>query len=188
MLSLINDIKKKGYANISLIISDNNKSIGLQKAKKLGLKTLVLDKSKYRSFPREFDEHLNKILNKENIQLICLAGFMKILTPWFIALWENRILNIHPSILPKFKGLNTHKRAIESGDRKHGCTVHYVNEEIDGGEILGQSFVVVLKKDNTTTLAAKVLKKEHALYPKIVHKIIDKNKLFLTSNIKKILT
>jgi phosphoribosylglycinamide formyltransferase-1 len=188
MLSLVNDITKKEYANTSLIISDNNKSIGLQKAKELGLKTLVLDKSKYRSFPREFDEHLNNILNKENIQLICLAGFMKILTPWFIELWENRILNIHPSILPKFKGLNTHERVIESGDRKHGCTVHYVNEEIDGGEILGQSFVVVLKKDNATTLAAKVLKKEHALYPKIVHKMIDKNKLFLTSNIKKILT
>ena len=179
MLSLINDIKKKGYANISLIISDNNKSIGLQKAKEFGLKTLVLDKSKYRNLPKEFDKHLNKILNQENIQLICLAGFMKILTPWFITLWENRILNIHPSILPKFKGLNTHKRAIESGDRKHGCTVHYVNAEIDGGEILGQSFVVVLKKDTTTTLAAKVLKIEHALYPKILHKIINKNKLFL---------
>ena len=183
MLSLVNDIKKKGYANTSLIISDNNQSIGLQKAKELGLKTLVLDKSKYRSFPSEFDEHLNKILNKENIQLICLAGFMRILTPWFVELWENRILNIHPSILPKFKGLNTHKRVIESGDRKHGCTVHYVNAEIDGGEILGQSFVVVLKKDTTTTLAAKVLKKEHALYPKILHKIINKNKLFLINNI-----
>jgi phosphoribosylglycinamide formyltransferase-1 len=183
MLSLVNDINKKGYANISLIISDNNKSIGLQKAKELGLKTIVLDKSKYLSFsPREFDEHLNKILKQENIQLICLAGFMKILTPWFVELWENRILNIHPSILPKFKGLNSHKRAIESGDRKHGCTVHYVNAEIDGGEILGQSFVVVLKKDTTTTLAAKVLKKEHALYPKIVQKIIDKNKLFLINN------
>ena len=111
-----------------------------------------------------------------------MAGFMKILTPWFITLWENRILNIHPSILPKFKGLNSHKRVIDSGDQKHGCTVHYVNAEIDGGEILGQSFVVVLKKDTTTTLAAKVLKEEHALYPKIVHKIIDKNKLFLISN------
>ena len=183
MLSLVNDIKKKGYANISLIISDNNQSIGLHKAKELGLKTFVLDKSKYRSFPREFDEYLNKILKQENIKLICLAGFMKILTPWFVKLWEKRILNIHPSILPKFKGLNTHKRAIESGDRKHGCTVHYVNAEIDGGEILGQSFVVVLKKDTTTTLAAKVLKKEHALYPKIVHKIINKNKLFLNNNI-----
>jgi phosphoribosylglycinamide formyltransferase 1 len=183
MLSLVNDIKKKGYANTSLIISDNNQSIGLQKAKELGLKTYILDKSKYRSFPREFDKHLNMILNQENIQLICLAGFMKILTPWFIELWENRILNIHPSILPKYKGLNTHKRVIESGDRKHGCTVHYVNAEIDGGEILGQSFVVVLKKDTTTTLAAKVLKKEHALYPKILHKIIKKNKSFFNNNI-----
>lgn len=96
--------------------------------------------------------------------------------------WKDRILNIHPSLLPKYKGLNTHERAIRAGDKKHGCTVHYVNADIDGGEILGQSVVEVAKTDSITTLAAKVLKKEHTLYPKIVQKLVDGNKYFLTNN------
>ena len=185
MLSLVKDINKKKYANINLIISDNNQSIGLQKAKELGLKTFVLDNIKYHGLSKEFDEELNKIMKQENIQLICLAGFMKILTPWFVECWKDRILNIHPSLLPKYKGLNTHERAIRAGDKKHGCTVHYVNADIDGGEILGQSVVEVAKTDSITTLAAKVLKKEHTLYPKIVQKLIDGNKYFLTNNSRK---
>lgn len=182
MLSLVKDINKNNYANLNLIISDNDHSIGLQKAKELGLKTFVIDNKHYHGLAKKFDEKLNEIMKQENIQLICLAGFMKILTPWFVERWENRILNIHPSLLPKYKGLNTHERVIEAGDDKHGCTVHFVNADLDGGKILAQSIVEVSETDTATTLAAKVLKKEHALYPKIVQKIICKDKYFYTNN------
>ena len=106
---------------------------------------------------------------------------MKILSPSFTRNWKNRILNIHPSLLPKFKGLNTHSRALESGEKIHGCTVHYVNERLDDGRILDQRSVEITKNDNPTTLANKVLIEEHKLYSKVVRNIVFKDNQFLTN-------
>ena len=107
---------------------------------------------------------------------------MKILSPSFIGNWKNRILNIHPSLLPKFKGLNTHSRVLESGDKIHGCTVHYVNERLDDGKILAQRTVEVTRNDNSATLAKKVLIEEHKLYSRVVRNIVIKENKFLTSS------
>lgn len=180
MLSLIKDINKKKYANIKLIVSNNCNSLGLLEASKLGLKPHVL-KDQDDNFQQNihFEENLSKLLLKNNIHLICLAGFMRVLTKEFVDSWENRILNIHPSILPNYKGLNTHQRVVEAGDKVHGCSVHYVNDKVDDGKVLGQALVEVATSDTPDTLAKKVLKEEHNLYPKVLYSVIKKNKLFL---------
>ena len=180
MLSLIKDINKKKYANVKLIVSNNFNSLGLIEAKKLGLNTHVLtdqDDSSLQGI--HFEENLDKLLIKTKIHLICMAGFMKILSKEFVHSWENRILNIHPSILPNYKGLNTHQRVVEAGDKVHGCSVHYVNGKVDDGKVLGQALVEVGTSDTPDTLAKKVLKEEHSLYPKVLFSVIKKNELFL---------
>jgi len=180
MLSLIKDINKKKYANIKLIVSNNCNSLGLMEAKKLGLNThFYTDQDGNPQHDIHFEENLGKLLLKNNIHLICLAGFMRVLSKEFISSWENRILNIHPSILPNYKGLNTHQRVIEAGDKVHGCSVHYVNDKIDDGKVLGQALVEVATSDTPDTLAKKVLKEEHNLYPKVLYSVIKKNELFL---------
>jgi phosphoribosylglycinamide formyltransferase-1 len=180
MLSLIKDINKKKYANIKLIVSNNCNSLGLMEAKKLGLNTHVLtDQDDSTQQGIHFEENLCKLLIESKIHLICMAGFMRILTKKFVDSWENRILNIHPSILPNYKGLNTHQRVIEAGDKVHGCSVHYVNGKVDDGKVLGQALVEVATSDTPDTLAKKVLKEEHNLYPKVLFSVIKKNELFL---------
>ena len=178
MLSLLEKLKNEPLINFALIISNNPLSPGLKKAQQLGYSCKVL---RYRKNRDNFEHCLHKLLLKENIQLICLAGFMKILSPSFTRNWKNRILNIHPSLLPKFKGLNTHSRALESGEKIHGCTVHYVNERLDDGRILDQRSVEITKNDNPTTLANKVLIEEHKLYSKVVRNIVFKDNQFLTN-------
>ena len=180
MLSLIKDINKKKYANIKLIVSNNCNSLGLMEAEKLELNTHFFTDQDGNTQQRiHFEENLSKLLLKNNIHLICLAGFMRVLSKEFVSSWENRILNIHPSILPNYKGLNTHQRVIEAGDKVHGCSVHYVNDKIDDGKVLGQALVEVATSDTPDTLAKKVLKEEHNLYPKVLYSIIKKNELFL---------
>ena len=180
MLSLIKDINKKKYANIELIVSNNSNSPGLMEAKKLGLNTHFLT-DQYGTTQQgiHFEENLGKLLIKSKIHLICMAGFMRILTKEFADSWENRILNIHPSLLPKYRGLNTHQRVIEAGDNVHGCSVHYVNGKVDDGKVLGQVLVEVVTSDTPETLAKKVLEEEHNLYPKVLYSVIKKNELFL---------
>ena len=180
MLSLIKDINKKEYAYIKLIVSNNCNSLGLMEAEKLGLNTHFFTDQDGNTQKRiHFEENLSKLLLKNNIHLICLAGFMRVLSKEFVSSWENRILNIHPSILPNYKGLNTHQRVIEAGDKVHGCSVHYVNDKIDDGKVLGQALVEVATSDTPDTLAKKVLKEEHNLYPKVLYSVIKKNELFL---------
>jgi len=179
MLTLLEKLKNEPLINFAIIISNIPSSPGLKKAQQLGYNCEVL---RDRKNIDNFEHCLHKLLLKENIQLICLAGFMKILSPSFIGNWKNRILNIHPSLLPKFKGLNTHSRVLESGDKIHGCTVHYVNERLDDGKILAQRTVEVTRNDNSATLAKKVLIEEHKLYSRVVRNIVIKENKFLTSS------
>lgn len=164
MLALAKAAQADDYpAEIALIISNRPEAAGLEAARELGITALAIDHKDYPS-RESFEGDLNEALNDANIELICCAGFMRVLTPFFTRLWPNRILNIHPSLLPKYKGLHTHARALESGDKLHGCTVHYVNEELDGGAIIAQSQINVLGTDTPDSLAKRLIPIEHALY------------------------
>ena len=171
MLALATAAQAEDYpADIALVISNRPKAAGLDKAKELGIKTVAIDHKDYPS-RESFEGDLHEVLRDEDIDLICCAGFMRVLTPFFTRLWSQNILNIHPSLLPKYKGLNTHQRALDSGDHIHGCTVHYVNEELDGGDIIEQSHIEVLKTDSSETLAQRLIPIEHALYIRALKKV-----------------
>ena len=153
--------------SIDIIISNNSKSNGLRYAKIFKIKKKIFNFKKKTLAERK----ILKILDQNKIELICLAGFMKVLSNDFIKNFKGKILNIHPSLLPKYKGLNTHKRVIENKDKFTGCTVHYVTSKLDSGKIIIQKKVKVNKQDNYKTLAKKVLIQEHKLYPKAILKI-----------------
>ena len=153
---------------ISMIISNNAKSKGLNYGKMYKIKKKVFD------FKNTLSE--NKVINeleKNKINLICLAGFMKILSKNFIKNFNGKILNIHPSLLPKYKGLNTHKKAIKNKDKYSGCTVHFVSSRLDSGKIINQKKVRIIKSETPKTLAKKILIQEHKLYPKAITKILS---------------
>ncbi|TRO95606.1 phosphoribosylglycinamide formyltransferase [Glycocaulis profundi] len=151
-------------AEIALVISNRPGAGGLERAAKAGIATATIDHKDYEG--REvFDAALHDALTEAGIELVCLAGFMRILTPGFVARWEGRMLNIHPSLLPKYKGVDTHARALAAGDTVHGCSVHYVTAELDDGPVIAQAEVPVLKGDTPETLADRVLEAEHRLYP-----------------------
>ena len=158
---------KMSPISINMIISNNVKSKGLIYSKKFKIKKKIFDFNK----KTLTEKKILLILKKDKINLICLAGFMKILSKNFIKNFKGKILNIHPSLLPKYKGLNTHKRVIENKDKFTGCTVHYVTSKLDSGKIIIQKKVKVNKQDNYKTLAKKVLIQEHKLYPKAILKI-----------------
>ncbi len=160
---------KKSPISINLILSNDSKSKGLQYGKIFKIKKKIFDFKK---------KHINekKILfelKKDRIDLICLAGFMKILSKTFINNFNGKILNIHPSLLPKFKGLNTHERAIRNKEKYSGCTVHFVNSKLDSGKIILQDKVRINKYETPKTLAKKILAKEHKLYPKAILKVFS---------------
>ncbi|MCF6222046.1 MAG: phosphoribosylglycinamide formyltransferase [Robiginitomaculum sp.] len=157
-------------AEIVLVISNRPDAAGIAKAEELGVKTLCIDHKNFKT-RKKFEQAMDKTLRAHGIELICNAGFMRILSPWFVGSWRGRQLNIHPSLLPKFKGLHTHERAIEAGETEHGCTIHYVDEGMDTGKIIAQAKVKVLPNDTTEALAARVLKAEHKLYPQILMQI-----------------
>ena len=160
---------KKSPISINLILSNDSKSKGLQYGKIFKIKKKIFDFKK-----KHIDE--KKILfelKKNRIDLICLAGFMKILSKTFINNFNGKILNIHPSLLPKFKGLNTHERAIRNKEKYSGCTVHFVNSKLDSGKIILQDTVRINKNETPKTLAKKILSKEHKLYPKAILKIFS---------------
>ena len=152
---------------ISIVISNNKKAYGIRYAKKNKIKIKIIDFSK----KREINDLL-KILKFNNIRLICLAGFLKILSKDFIKSFKGKIINIHPSLLPKYKGLNTHERVLENNEKFTGCSVHFVNEKLDGGKIILQKKIKILKKDDLKSLKNKVLKEEYKLYPKSIIKIL----------------
>ena len=160
---------KESPITIDIIISNNPKSEGLNFGKIYKIKKKIFDFKKNTSSEKEILIELQK--NKVN--LICLAGFMKILSKNFINNFNGKILNIHPSLLPKYKGLNTHEKAIKNKDNYSGCTVHFVNSKLDSGKIINQKRVKINKKDTPKTLAKKILAQEHKLYPKAILKIFN---------------
>ena len=159
---------KKSPIIIKMIISNNSKSKGLQYAKIYKIKKKIFDFKNTLSEKKVIFE-----LKKNNIDLICLAGFMKILSKSFIKNFKGKILNIHPSLLPKYKGLNTHEKAIKNKDKYSGCTVHFVNSKLDSGKIINQKKVRISKIDTTKTLAKKILTEEHKLYPAAIMKVLS---------------
>ena len=160
---------KKSPIQVCFIVSNNIKSKGLNFAKKYKIK-----KKTYNFKNKKLSENLIlRDLKKNKINLICLAGFMKILSSNFIKKFNGNILNIHPSLLPKYKGLNTHERIIKNNERFSGCTVHYVNSSLDSGKIILQKKILVSKKDTPSTLKKKILKQEHLLYPKAINKLFS---------------
>ena len=166
MASLIAAAKAPGYpAEIALVLSNRPEAPGLERAAAEGIATAVVD---HKTHPEReaFERALDHALVEHRIELVCFAGFMRILTPWFINRWLGRMLNVHPSLLPLFKGLHTHRRALEEGVRIHGCTVHFVTPELDSGPIVAQAAVPVRPGDTEEHLAARILVQEHALYPR----------------------
>jgi phosphoribosylglycinamide formyltransferase 1 len=164
MQALVKAAQNPDYpAQIALVLSNKADAKGLVFAQEHGIATAVISHKDYAD--RETFEHaIQTELEVHAIEIVCLAGFMRVLTPWLISRWDGRMLNIHPSLLPEFKGLHTHKRALEAGVKEHGCTVHYVVPELDAGPIILQSRVPVLDGDTEETLAARVLKEEHKIY------------------------
>ncbi len=166
--SLIKFSKKKNSPiNIKLIISNTNKAKGLKYSKAYKIQKKVIDfKNKNIA-----EKKLLNLLSKKKIRFICLAGFMKILPKKFIKKFSGKIVNIHPSLLPKYKGLNTHQKALKNNDKYSGCTVHYVTDKVDSGKIILQKKVKIKRKDSLNTLTKKVLLEEHKLYPRAISKV-----------------
>jgi phosphoribosylglycinamide formyltransferase-1 len=160
---------KKSPISINLVISNFNKAKGLVYANQFKIKKKIFN---FHNFINTENKILT-LLKKEKIKFICLAGFMKILSKNFIKQFDGKIINIHPSLLPKYKGLNPHHRALINGDKFAGCTVHYVNEKLDSGKIILQKKIKIANKDNLNSLAKKVLKEEHKLYPAAIMKIFS---------------
>ncbi|MCH4027014.1 MAG: phosphoribosylglycinamide formyltransferase [Acetobacter fabarum] len=162
-------------ARICLVLSNNPDAPGLDMARAAGLPTLAID---HRSFGKDRAAHeraIHAALEDSGAQAVCLAGYMRLLTPYLTTAWAGRMLNIHPSLLPSFPGLHTHERALAAGVRLHGCTVHLVTEGMDEGPILGQAAVPVLSGDTPDLLAARVLQQEHGLYPLALRHFLTQN-------------
>ena len=179
MQAILKAIKKQSIPiNPVVVISNKPSARGLRIAKRYSVKTEIVESKGFQGSRWEYDQKIADILNKYGMtpknSLICLAGFMRILSPEFIKIYKNRILNIHPAILPSFPGLNAQKRAVDSGARYSGCTVHFVDEEVDAGPILVQKVVKVRSDDTEETLAKRILAKEHKAYPEAVRLIAEK--------------
>jgi phosphoribosylglycinamide formyltransferase 1 len=165
MAALIEAAKAKDYpAEIALVLSNRPGAGGLDTARANKIATEVVEHTKFGKDRAAFERALQTTIEKHRIDLICLAGFMRLLTPWFVGQWQNRMLNIHPALLPAFKGLDTHKRALEAGAKVHGATVHFVVPEMDSGPIIMQGAVAVRGDDTEQSLAARVLAVEHRIY------------------------
>jgi phosphoribosylglycinamide formyltransferase 1 len=172
MTALIEAARADDYpAEIVLVVSNRPDAAGLARAQASGIPTAVIDHSLFGRDRAAFEHALDQTLRDHAIELICLAGFMRLLTPWFVDRWSGRMLNIHPSLLPQFKGLDTHRRALEAGVERHGATVHFVVPEMDAGPIVAQDSVAVRAGDTEETLAARVLELEHQIYPRALRAV-----------------
>ena len=166
MSALIAAAKAVDYpAEISLVISNRPDAAGLAHAQAEGIPTAVVDHKNYGKDREAFERALQAVLETHRIDLVCLAGFMRLLSPWLVERWHDRMLNIHPALLPAFKGLDTHRRALATGVKLHGATVHLVVPDVDSGPIIVQEAVPVLAGDTVETLSARVLEVEHRIYP-----------------------
>jgi len=156
-----------------LVLSNTYAAAGLEWATERGLPIAAIDHRAYGDDREAFEKDVHETLDLHNVEFIALAGFMRILTPWFIEKWEGRMINIHPSLLPKYPGLHTHKRAIEAGDKEAGCSVHWVTEGVDEGAVIDQERVPIEADDTPDTLAERVLSREHVLYPRALASAIE---------------
>jgi len=180
MLRLVESMTGNHPARPVLVLSNRPEAAGLARAAALGVPVAVVDHRPFGTDRAAFERALAGALDKAAPDILCLAGFMRILTPGFVARYAGRILNIHPSLLPKYPGLDTHARAIAAGDTEAGCTVHEVTAELDAGPILGQASVPILPGDTPEHLAARVLEKEHILYPAVLRRVAEGRRDVLT--------
>ncbi len=181
MVRLVESMTGDHPARAVLVGSNDPQAGGLVKAAEMGIETFAVDHRPFKGDRPAFEAALREKIDAAQPDILCLAGFMRILTAGFIQAYEGRMLNIHPSLLPKYKGLHTHARALEAGDQWHGCTVHEVTAELDDGPILGQARVPVEPGDTPETLAARVLTMEHLLYPAVLRRFAagDRSRLDL---------
>ncbi|WP_082625945.1 phosphoribosylglycinamide formyltransferase [Cognatishimia activa] len=181
MVRLVEDMQAGGHAAEPVLVLANDADAGgLKKARDMGIATASVDHRPFKGDREAFQTALNEQLDAVQPDILCLAGFMRVLTESFVAPWEGRMLNIHPSLLPKYKGLHTHARALEAGDKEHGCTVHLVTPKLDDGPMLGQATVPVLEDDTPDSLAARVLVQEHKLYPAVLRNFAAGNSDFIS--------
>ncbi|KIC11180.1 phosphoribosylglycinamide formyltransferase [Leisingera sp. ANG-M1] len=182
MVSLLDSMTGDHPARPCLVLSNNADAGGLAKAAAAGVATAVVDHRPFRDDRAAFEAELVKPIFEAGADIVCLAGFMRVLTAGFVSQFEGRMLNIHPSLLPKYKGLHTHARALEAGDAEHGCSVHEVTPRLDDGPLLGQARVPVLEGDTPDALAARVLVEEHKLYPAVLRRFAagDKTPVLLS--------
>lgn len=166
MVSLAEAAQSPGYpADIALVVSNIPDVAGLERARGFGIATATVDHRTFGKDREAFERAVDEVLRVNQIDLVVLAGFMRILTPWFVQRWEGRMINIHPSLLPLFKGTHTHAQALAAGVSEHGCSVHFVVPELDAGPVILQAKVPVLAGDDEETLSQRVLVEEHKLYP-----------------------
>jgi phosphoribosylglycinamide formyltransferase 1 len=174
MSALIEAAKAEDYpAEIVLVVSNLPDATGLAGARAAGIATAIIDHTLFGDDRAAFEHALDAELQAHRVDLVCLAGFMRILTPWFVGRWSGRMLNIHPALLPQFKGLDTHRRALAAGVERHGASVHFVVVEMDSGPIVAQDWVPVLEGDTEETLARRVLEVEHRLYPQALRTVAE---------------
>jgi len=182
MAALIEAAKTKDYpAEIALVVSNRPEAGGLLVARAAGIATETVDHTKFSGDRNRFEHEIQSILEKYQIEIICLAGFMRLLTANFLERWQWRILNIHPALLPDFKGLDTHKRVIDAGVKIHGATVHFVVPELDSGPIIAQGAINVRPGDSEEALAVRVLKVEHRIYP-LALKLVAEGRVQIKNN------
>ena len=172
MAALIDAAKAPDYpAEIVLVVSNRPDALGLVHAREAGIATALIDHRAFGADREAFERAIDAALDDHRIDLVCLAGFMRLFTPWFVSRWSGRMLNIHPALLPEFKGLHTHRRALEAGAKRHGATVHFVAAEMDSGPIIVQEAVPVLDGDTEETLSRRVLEAEHRIYPEALRRV-----------------
>jgi phosphoribosylglycinamide formyltransferase-1 len=185
MVALVERARAQNFpAEIALVIANRPEAPGLAFAKANGVASAVID---HKTYPgrEEFERSMQVLLELHRIEIVCLAGFMRLLTPWFIGQWHGRMLNIHPALLPAYRGLHTHERALADGVKIHGCTAHLVVAAMDAGPIVAQAAIAVLDDDTPETLAARVLEQEHLIYPVALERLasgrlrVDGNRVFL---------
>ena len=166
MMALVEAAAAPGFpAEVALVLSNRPEAAGLDWAAAHGIPVAAIDHKLHGRDREAFERAMQAVLIENRIDIVCLAGFMRVLTPWFVAQWTGRMLNIHPALLPSYRGLHTHERALDDGVKIHGCTVHFVVPEMDAGPIILQAAVPVEDSDDADTLAARVLREEHRIYP-----------------------
>jgi phosphoribosylglycinamide formyltransferase 1 len=174
MTALIEAAKDPSYpAEIALVVSNNPRAAGLARAREAGIVTATVDHKPFGADRAGFERALQSVLDAHRIELVCLAGFMRLLTAAFVSAWTGRIINVHPALLPDFRGLDTHARVLAAGVKTHGATVHFVVPEMDAGPIIAQAAVPVLADDTPETLAARVLAVEHKIYPEALRAVAE---------------